>query len=228
MIGRTLMCLLAILTCSGIAAAQDLRTYVGGAFGSSSSGPHHVSGGSPSTSFDNTSINSMAGGVSAEAGWFFSRSSSVGIEVIIPFHRINIAQEYGYIFGPYRREAHYCEQAILGVVRGEVQTGRRLVVGVVAGGGLVRGSSLDRVSVLDTRSNTYGPLSDETETTGLTMGVMGGADLAIQTSRHVSVVPQFRMLVIPRGDPKNGRGFFADLGLPTLVYRIGVGVRAAF
>jgi hypothetical protein len=127
-----------------------------------------------------------------------------------------------------RRTARYREQAILGVFREQVQTGRRLCVGFAGGGGLVRGSSLDRVSLLDSRSDTYGPFSDEKEATSLTMGLIGGADLAIQANRHVSVVPQFRMLVILRGDTKNGNGLFADLGLPTVVYRIAAGVRAAF
>ena len=98
---------------------------------------------------------------------------------------------------------------------------------VVGGGGLVRESSRDRISLLNMQSDTYGPFSEETESTRLTIGVAGGADLATQILPHVSVVPHFRLLVIDRGEPSNG-GFSGNLGLPTVVYRAGVGIRATF
>ena len=170
----------------------------------------------------------MVRGVVGEAGWILGPSRSIGVEVAVPSRRIDIAQKYHYPFGgPYQREARYREQTFLGVFRAQVKAWHGVRVHVVGGGGFVRESSLDRISLLNMVSDTYGPFSEETESTRLAVAVAGGADLAIQIIPHVSVVPHVRLLLIDRGEPSDG-GFSGNLGLPAVVYRAGAGIRATF
>jgi hypothetical protein len=50
----------------------------------------------------------------------------------------------------------------------------------------------------------------------------------IDATPTISIVPQFRMLVVKRGAVREIRSSFAHLGVPRVVYRFGVGVRVTF
>ena len=58
-------------------------------------------------------------------------------------------------------------------------------------------------------------------TTDLTL--VAGAELSARLSTHVSLVPQFRLLFVPR-DTDN----FFDAQLATYLYHVGIGVRVWF
>ena len=72
--------------------------------------------------------------------------------------------------------------------------------------------------------------SAEVKTPGEKLAVRvqtGGAELIVQATRHIAVVPQFRVLGIDRGSVTSGSPF-PSFGLGFFVYTGGIGVRAAF
>jgi hypothetical protein len=99
---------------------------------------------------------------------------------------------------------------------------------LVGGGGVVRGNSLQRIANGAFGSNVFGPFGDETSLTHTAPGVTVGTDLAIEAAPSIRIVPQFRMLMIARGDAQDVANPFSDLGLPKVVYRLGIAIRAAF
>ena len=158
-IGRAVMFLLVLLSWSTIARAQELRAYIGGVVVISPWGPHSVSGGSPSTTYDNVSTDTMVSGVGGEAGWWFGRAGAVGIEIGVPLERKDLTQHFYYL-SPYIRETRYREQTIFVVARGQVLAGGRVRLQLVGGGGPVRGTSLDRVANGKIGSSVWGPSAD--------------------------------------------------------------------
>jgi len=221
------MLLLALLSWSTIASAQERRAYIGGAFTMASWKPHSVNGGSPSTDTNNTSTDTTATGVVGEVGWFFNRSGSVGVEIGVPFGRATETSTASY-FQSYLSVSRYREQTIFGVLSGQTPATGRVRLALVGGGGVVRGSSLYRSASGKLGTTDFGPLSAEQEGTHTFLGFTGGADLSIEATSHISIVPQFHILVIRRGPIVNTRNPLADLGLPSVVYRMGIGIRAAF
>ena len=216
--------LVVLLGGSSAAAAQERSTYVGGAFMVQPFAANNVDGGSASSTYSNAATETHLVGVVAEVGAFFSRRGSIGVEIGLPFHRNEIAQQYGY--RPYERISRYREETVFVVLRGQVADERRVGVTVVGGGGWVLGSSLDRYARYPPGSNVPGPFEPEREESHVALGLTFGADLAVKATPRVSIVPQFRLLVTPRGDPKELN--FANLGLRALAYRIGVGIQATF
>ena len=204
-------------------AAQS-RSYAGATFWFTPWATHSVSAGSPSTSFTNSSATSMLAGLGAEAGWYFSPSGSAGVEFAWPLSRAAIAQET-YYFSPSRFEGRYREFSLFGIVRGDVRAGRSVSAGVLAGAGPVCGSSLGRSARGTFGSQVFGPFGAETELTHTALGVVAGVDLTVKASRRMRVVPQFRMVMVRRGNVINSRETFATFGLPGISYRAGVGFR---
>jgi hypothetical protein len=96
---------------------------------------------------------------------------------------------------------------------------------LVGGVGVVYGNSFDRY-LYDAQFSHFG--SDSRSLSGTMPSATGGADLALKVTLHLAVVPQFRVMVIQRGDPYRGGSAFSNFGLPTYPYRVGIGVRAAF
>ena len=123
------------------ASAQSLSGYVGGAFTIAPWNPQPISGGSPSTTYENTSTDSIVSGLSVEAGWFFTPSTAIGVEIGTPFGRSNLTQRFDYALGgPYVLEARYRERTIFVVINHQI-TGTRAHLELV-GGGVVRANSL--------------------------------------------------------------------------------------
>lgn len=216
--------LVALVAAPSAAAAQERSTYVGVAFMVQPFAANHVDGGSASSTYSNVTTKTHVVGAVAEVGAFFSRRGSIGVEIGLPFHRSEIAQHYGY--RPYDRISRYREETVFVVLRGQVADERRVGVTMVGGGGWVLGSSVDRYARYPPGSSVPGPLQPETKESHATLGLTFGADLAIKATPSVSVVPQFRLLVTPRGDPKELN--FANLGLRAVAYRVGVGIQATF
>jgi hypothetical protein len=56
-----------------------------------------------------------------------------------------------------------------------------------------------------------------------TVAVMGGGEFAVVASRHLEIVPHFRLLGVRRGSVLNDSGTtFATLGLKAMLFRGGV------
>jgi hypothetical protein len=226
---RSAVLVLAILNCTtAIANAQDPRVYVGGAFTISSWSIQNVSAGTPNLTFTNTGDNSPAAGIVGEAGLFVSPRVAIGVEIGQAFRK-GLTQTHGYI-NPYVLESQYRDLTLFGVVRYQLNMGR-VRAALVGGAGPVQESSLERAasgrygSTLATV--VYDPFGPETEVTNWTFGATFGADIIIKATRHLSVVPQVRVLTIPRGDFEGGPAS-VSFGLSAVVYRAGIGVRVAF
>jgi hypothetical protein len=215
---------LALLALPRIAAGQDVRGYVGGALTISPWGLKPVRGGTPSLDFDNTSTESTAPGVATEVGWLLNRRVALGAEIGLPFRR-EVTQTYSY-FTPYISVSRYRDLTLFAIARALLNQDGRVGVGLVGGGGSVQQSSLERVAEGHFGSYTFGPFGLERDVSRWTWGLTGGVDVSLQAARHVSIVPQFRVLAIDRGHVIDGDVF--AFGFSTVVYRYGVSLRAAF
>jgi hypothetical protein len=227
---RALVIVWAVLSSCGTATAQDVHPYVGGAIEVSSFGTHSWTG-SPSLSYNNATDDSMVVGIVGEGGAFFGSNVAIGAEINLPVGRSDIAQRHGY-FNPFNRQSRYQERSLFAILRGYVPLGRRVRAGILAGAGIVFASSLDGMSScnFDTRIPCT-PFSPEQETTRSALGATLGSDVVIQATRHLSVVPQFRVVWVGRGDPASSSGGDRDvvsLGLDQPSYRAAIGIRATF
>lgn len=211
-----------------MATAQEARGYAGAALTLSTVGVHSISGGSPSTTYDNASSETWARGVTGEAGWFFKKSLAIGVEFTAPFARNELTSVRTYLVAPRSLTSRYREQTLFAVLGWHVGTPTRIRTVIVGGGGVVLGSSLERLAQHQGASSAsvFGPYGDETSVSGGMLGATGGADVTIAMSRHLSVAPQVRVLTVMRG--RISDSLFGDLGLPKVAYRIGLGVRANF
>ena len=218
--------LLTLLGGPGTAIAQSSGAYLGGAFTVAPWRPQPVSGGSPSTTYANTSTETLALGAIGEAGWYFNASAGVGVEIGLPLQRRSLTQPFGY-FTPYLRETQYREQTIMGVLRARMTAGRARVA-LVAGGGFVRGSSLDRYARGTFGSPEPGPFGERSEERHTTMALTVGTDVEMGATQTLMIVPQFRLFIVDRGNVRDSEPAFADLGLATILYRAGIGVRVVF
>jgi hypothetical protein len=202
-----------------------VRAYVGGTFALAPWSTHNVNGGSPSTTFSNSSQESAVAVVTADAGVSFNHTASVGVELGVPLRRTNLTQESAYFSNPFVRSVRYREESVFIVVRSPIASRRRIGVVAVGGAGAIVGSAFDRSARTTPGSNTPGSFGPETEHSQTSFAVTGGVDLTVAAAAHIRVVPQFRTFVIRRGDPTTD---FGGLGLPKIVFRVGVGIQAVF
>jgi hypothetical protein len=215
-----------------VSAAQNAPAYVGGGLRLSPWSSQPSWGGGASTSYTNSTTDRLIAGIDGEAGWFFRPATAVGVEISMPVHRAELSQRYGYVLGSaYERLSRYREIALVGVVRHNVTVRRRVRVAIVGGGGLVQADAIERYATRQSNSiSPFGPLGDESHVTHRHLGLTGGVDVSAPVTTRLSFVPQFRVLVVSRGNRTvgGGRTSFATLGLPTIVYSAGIGVRVGF
>ena len=223
---RSALLLFGMLSCVGAVSAQDQRFYVGGEIEMSSFGTHSWDG-SPSLTYNNATDGAPTIGITAEGGFFLSRNTAVGAEVNFPLGRSDVTQTHGY-FNPYNRLSQYQEVSIFGMFHRYLSTSRRLRAGVAAGAGVVFESSLDRVSTcVDYPPFSCGPFSAEQETTRSALAVTVGGDAVIQVTRRLSLVPQFRVIWVRRGDPGSSFDDLVTLGIDELAFQLLQGEMAA-
>jgi hypothetical protein len=228
---RPTLFLLAVLGCARLASAQDTHPYASGAIEMSTWGVHSFMG-APSISYQNTSDDTKVVGIVGEGGMFLSRYVAVGAEIDIPFRRNGVTNGHGY-FDPYNRLSRYQEWSVFGIVHGYVPAGRRVRAGILAGGGIVFASSLDRISSCNFDPGIpCTPFGPEQEATRSAFGATIGSDLVIQATRRLSIVPQFRVVWVDRGeDPASANATdrpFVILGIDRVSYRAGIGLRVTF
>ena len=222
---RIVWCLMLLAAIPSSVTGQP-RGFIGAGFGSSSFGAESVDGGSPSTTYTNAIEPGRVTGLAAEAG-VLHRRLGFGVEVWLPLERRTLTQQYNYDFliVPYRRTSNYREWTLFGVLRGRLNDSHRISATWAAGGGLVNQSAAERYSERLPGSYEFGPFGALQHTTDHTFGLTGGLDLPIETVRRISIVPQFRVVLVSRDYLKNS---MTNLGLDRLMTRIGVSIRATF
>lgn len=229
---RAVVFLVAVLGCGGLAGAQDSRIYVGGAIELATFGVHSFDAGGPGSTYVNTADDSTLVGVIVEGGGFVSRHVAVGAEVHIPVGRADVTNTHDY-FNPYIRRSRYQELSVFGTFHGYVPSSGRVRAGMLAGAGIVFVNSLDRTSTCNFDFNIpCGPFGPEQEATRPVLGATVGGDVVIRTTDRLSIVPQFRVVWVNRGQDVNA-GSPADqpfviLGIDRVSYRGGIGLRVTF
>jgi hypothetical protein len=224
--------LLSVLCCSRLSSAQERHPYVGGAIEMSTWGVHSFDVGGPGSSYFNTTDENKVVGIVGEVGAFTGRSTAIGVEISIPLARNNVTNAQGY-FLPYNRLSQYQELSVFGIFHGYVPSGRRVRVGILAGAGMVFESSLDQISTCNFDPHIpCTPFSPEPEATRSAFGATVGGDVTIQATRHLSIVPQVRVVFVDQGeDPATSNATdhpFVVLGIDRVSYRAGIGLRMTF
>jgi hypothetical protein len=214
--------------------AQETNGYASAVFTISPWSVQTIGGASPSTRFVNTTGDSVAVGIAAEFGWHFRRRDSVAVEAYVP-SRSDLTQVHDY-FDPYMLESRYRDFTVLGIVRHRLLPDFRTHIELVGGLGINSGSSLQRAAKGQFGSGTYAPFVAEDDRRQTSLAATAGVDVPIDVARHLSVVPQFRVLILPRGDMLelplrdvlDREPAFASFGLDNIVYRYGLGLRVGF
>jgi hypothetical protein len=201
------------------ACSQDARGYAGaGLLWSTQNAATPCEG----SSCAKPGVGGSAPGVTAEFGWFVQPAVSLSAEISIPA-RFEAIQTSGI---PTQRYDHnYRDLAISGLVHIQTPAIGPVRAAIVGGGGLVQESTTYRTANAPFDSSTYGPDGDEQTLTRAAWELVAGADLELQLSRRVSVVPEVRMHWISRAPLGVSTG---SLALGSLVWRPAIGLRARF
>jgi len=217
---RSLACVLALLTVSANARAQPAAAFVGGGFVLSQWHVDQSYRGSPSLTYYPSTTDSLLTGLGAEVGVFLSPNLAIGGEFRRPFQRADISTSNSYMLVFENIQSQYRESSVFGTVRGVWRVGSRGHVGVVGGGGLLIGSSLERI----VRTGLTSSSEAEQHVSHSFFGTMFGGEFAVAVNRRVSIVPDARLYVVNRGEiSPNNPGYY--LGLPTTFFQSHVGVR---
>jgi len=223
---RTLTYVLALLTISADTSAQTPTAFVGGGLVLSQWHVDQHYQGSPSITYHPSTTDSRLIGFGAEVGVFLSAHLAIGGEVRWPFQRADITSYWSYYPQAERIQSQYRETSVFGTVRGVWPVGRRGHVGVVGGGGLLIGKSLERI--VSTRAlSTGATASNETErqVSQSFFGTMFGGEFAVAINRRVSIVPDARLYIVNRGDVLKSNNPGVYLGLPITLFQSQIGVQ---
>jgi hypothetical protein len=217
-----------LLTCALSANAQEARGYVGGGFMVFPWGGAHSLRGGPSTTYSNTGPEAVNVGVLAEVAWSLDPTLAVAVEAALPFQRNPVTQGYGY-FSPYGLVGRYREQTFSFLLRAQTPQPGRVRAAALGGIGIIHGSLRLRTSSgrFD-QPGVFPPFGDETTQSSLGFGATFGAEVAVEVTTRVHIVPQFRVVVIDRGSVTTSNKLFATFGFDKVVYRAGASVRGTF
>jgi hypothetical protein len=173
--------------------AQDNRLYAGaGALWSTQSAGAPLQGSSVAT----PGLGGTSAGVSAEFGTFLTRTFSLAFEASIP-GRFDSVQFRG--IPNSRIESRHRDLAFSGLFHVHAAPIGPLRVAAIAGPSLIREDTLLREAFAPFGSSDFGPFEAERSVTHWRVGAAFGADVAVQVSRHVQIVPQIRWHWIRRG-----------------------------
>jgi hypothetical protein len=204
------------------ADAQDARLYAGvsGMWSTQDS----VTPGEGS-SIPTTGVGGTAFGVSGEFGGFVTRTVSLAVEASVPA-RFESLQETGIPFS--RIDNRHRDLVFAGLFHFHITPTGPIRLAVIAGPSVIREDTLQSKAFAPFGSN-FGPFGPDTSLTRWTLGVTVGADVGIQLSRRVQVVPQIRLHWVDRATLQSGTdNSSAFLGLSSWVVRPAVGVRVGF
>jgi hypothetical protein len=212
------------------ADAQNNRLYAGVSGMWSTQGSMPL-GGDPD--MPTTSVSGTAFGVAGEFGAFLKPrvdqwTFSLSFEFSIPV-RFDSVQETDYL-QIYRTDNQHRDLVFSGVFHFHAPPIGPIRVGLVAGPSIVQEDTLQSTTVpvpcCQTPTN-FGPFGPETQLTRWTVGLTVGADVGIQVSRRVQIVPQLRLHWVDRAN-FGGDVTSAFLGLGSWLIRPAVGVRVGF
>jgi len=194
--------------------AQDDRLYAGASAMLSTQEPGVPLQGS---SQGRPGVGGTAAGVSGEFGTFLTRTLGVAFEASVP-GRFKYVQFTG--IPTSRIEGRYRDLVFSGLFHVHAPPIGPVHLAAIVGPSVIREDRRLRQAFAPFGSNNFGPFEPERSVAHWRVGAAFGADVAVQVSRHVQIVPQIRWHWIHRGETGGG--------LSSLVTRPGVGVRAVF
>jgi hypothetical protein len=218
--------IVALLARSGSAAAQDAaRTYIGGSLMFSTQGSS-TPGNEPD--LPKQGVGGSAFGIVGTVGRFLSPRVSVAAELSAP-NRFEAVQELNYFFSSLTDNRHR-DVVLSGLFHFHAPAEHALRPELVMGLSYVREDTLQRTAVKPgfPLGSGYGPFGREISVTRGTLGLTGGADVAIHINNHVSIVPQARLHWISRENLNTSGSNSALLFLAPFVFRVSTGLRATF
>jgi hypothetical protein len=205
------------------AGAQDDRLYAGGSAMVTTQGSGTPYQGS---SAPKPGVGGTAFGVSGEFGTFLTRTLSLAFEVSVPA-RFESLQGTG--IPTSQIDNQHRDLVFSGLFHIYLTSTGPIHIALVGGPGVIREDTLQRTAYAPFGSANFGPYGPETPLTRWTVGVTVGADVGVQVSRHVQVVPQVRLHWVDRASIGSGdSGASAALSLGSLVIRPAIGARVSF
>jgi hypothetical protein len=232
------MLFLSVVVGVHVAAAQDSRLYAGvsGMWSTQASMTLPVD---PDAGIPETGVGGTAFGVVGEFGtlltpkvkkWTFS----VAFEFSVPAARFDSAQfTDSYIHCICATDNQHRDLVFSGLLHLHAAPHGPVRLGFVVGPSIIQEDTLQRTAFENVSpSGMYlpglGPFGSQTQLTRWTVGLTVGADVGIQVSRRVQIVPQIRLHLVNRAEPLVDYGASANLGLSSWLIRPAVGIRASF
>jgi hypothetical protein len=214
------------------AAAQDDRLYAGVSGMWSTQGSIPL-GGDPD--MPTTGVSGSAFGVAGELGVLLPAKMhewtlSLSFEFSLPA-RFDSVQLTNY-FTVYQTDNQHRDLIFSGLFHFHAPPIGPIRVGGVVGPSIVQEDTLQRTTVPEEQSQSVnpgnlGPFGPQTQLTRWTIGLTVGADVGIQVSRRVQIVPEIRLHWVNRADV-GGDVASAFLGLGSWLVRPAIGIRLAF
>ena len=205
------------------ADAQDNRLYAGVSGMLSTQGSVVPGEGS---SIPTSGVGGTAMGISGEFGTFLKPALSLAFEASVPA-RFESIQRTG--IPNSQKDQRHRDLVFSGLFHIHTTPAGPIRLGLVAGPTVIREDTLQRVAYAPFGSVNFGPYGPETSLTRWTVGLTVGADIGVQVSPNVQIVPQIRLHWVERASLESGNdNASAFLGLTSWVIRPAVGVRVSF
>jgi hypothetical protein len=210
-----------------VAAAQDDRLYAGVSGMWSTQGSMPL-GGDPD--MPTTGVSGTAFGVAGEFGAFLKPrvdqwTLSLSFEFSVPA-RFDSVQETFYDT-TYLTDNQHRDLVFSGLFHFHAPPSGPLHMGLVAGPSIIQEDTLQSTTFqypCCQIPTNFGPFGHETQLTRQTFGLTVGADVGIQVSRRVQIVPQIRLHWVNRAN-FGGDVPSAFLGLGSWLIRPAIGIR---
>jgi hypothetical protein len=221
-----LFALLATMSIRTVALAQDLPTFAGGSVMFSSQASPAFGNRGPS--YPPSGVGGTAIGVTGAIGRFLTPGISIAFEPSVP-SRFESVKEINYDTS-YQIDNRHRDLILSGLVGFALHQSGKVHLTLVGGPSIVREDTLQRTAFrlvpVFTFQGDFGPYGAETQLTRWTMGIAYGVDVAVDVSRHVSIVTDARMYWISRAVHEDSQS--ERLGLSSFVIRPALGIRARF
>ena len=217
------------------AAAQDSRLYAGVSGMVSTQGSTEGVGQGCCDSAPSPGVSGTALGVAGEFGIFLPPrvhewTFSLSFEFSLPA-RFDSVQETNH-YEVYLTDNKYRDLVFSGLFHVHAPPTGRVRLGFVVGPSIIQEDNLQSTTVPvegpGVNTGNLGPFGPETQLTRLTVGLTFGADIGIQVSRRVQIVPQIRLHWINRNATDAYSNGFVTLFLGSWLIRPAVGIRVGF
>jgi hypothetical protein len=180
--------------------------------------------------FPRTTVGGSALGGAVEVGGLLTNWLSLSAEVSLPL-RFHSVQETDYSFS-IRTENQHRDIIFSGLFHGRLPPFGRARIAIVGGPSVIREDTLQRTAFgtgLPPNIRQWTAYGPEISVARWTIGVTTGAELALDVTAHLQVIPQIRVHFVERASEFNSSEQDSfRLGLGEVIARPALGVRVRF